>query len=501
MSDAPPATQDANAAADDNATADDWAATPLRALRARLKVLRAFRFALADHVDELADLVRGPNRRPADTVAAEVLPLLAAVRFLEKRAASILKPRRLGLLGRPNWLWGVRGRVARRPLGDVLILGTWNYPLFLTGCQLVQALAAGNRVQIKPGQGSTAVAQRLVELLDASGLPNGVARVLPETTQAAQRAMALGVDLVVLTGSSRTAAAVLKQAAASLTPCIIEASGCDAVVVRPGANLKLVADALAFGMRFSGSATCIAPRRVFVPRDQLDLLASTLEWKFGPMRVQPNGPAWLHAVEAASRSGGSLPEACGKVFDLEPNAAATTDLKDATDSEHAAGFAVSPLLVVSPDRQSELVQADLFAPVVSLLPYDGDADLSAAMRHCPYALGASVFGPRRDAEAIAAALPAGCVCVNDVIVPTADPRVPFGGTGRSGFGVTRGAEGLLAMTRPHVVMTRTGNWRPHLDAPHPQDRDLLAGLAEYGYRRGWSGRMAGLRRLIKAAKR
>lgn len=465
-------------------------------LSIRLAALRRFRLDLAESLDEVASLVHGPNRRVADTIAAEMLPLLEAVRFLEKRAGRILKPRRLGMLGRPMWLWGVRGRITRQPLGTVLILGTWNYPLFLTGVQMVQAIAAGNRVLVKPGRDCTAITRRLVELLEAAGVPAGWVEVLPETTEAAQRAMAVGVDLVILTGSSTTAAAVLKQAAPSLTPCLIEASGSDAVVVLPGANLKLVADAVTFGMRLNGSATCIAPRRLLVPRDQLGLIATTLEWKFGPLRIEPDPAAWDAAVEVAARSGGRVPELCGRVYEEVTDADATA----AEESKRPRQF-VSPLLVIDPDRGAELLRSDLFAPVLSVLPYDDAADRDRLLAVCPYALGASVFGPRAEAEAVAATLPAGCVTVNDVIVPTADPRVPFGGQGRSGFGVTRGAEGLLALTRPHVVMTQRSNWRPHLDEPHPQDRALLGGLAGYRHRERLAGRIASLRQMIAAARR
>ena len=478
----------------------DWAATPLKQ---RLAVLRRARHALAARVDEFADLVRGPaadgsGRRPADTIAAEVLPLCAAIQFLQRRAARILRPQKLGLSGRPSWLLGVRSRITRQPLGRVLILGTWNYPLFLTGVQTVQALAAGNAVQIKPGRDCTPLTSRLVEVLREAGVPPEAVTVLDESTEAAQSAMAAGVDHVVLTGSSTTARAVLRTAADTLTPCTIEASGCDALFVLPGANLRRVADAVAFGMRFNGSATCIGPRRILAVSnktgpDQFDLLARTLEARLAPLRITPQPDAWQQAVLVANDSGGRVPELCGRVH-LDRS-------RPVNPGNLAATEQVSPLLVIGPDRDSTLLQSDLFAPVVSLVACENEADLLAADAACPYALGASVFGPQPAADRFAARVCAGCVTVNDLIVPTADPRVPFGGFGQSGFGVTRGADGLLRMTRPHVVLTRRGRWLPHLNEPHDQDRALLAGLTEFQHRDRLADRFAGLKRLIKAARR
>jgi delta 1-pyrroline-5-carboxylate dehydrogenase len=100
----------------------------------------------------------------------------------------------------------------------------------------------------------------------------------------------------------------------------------------------------------------------------------------------------------------------------------------------------------------------------------------AALSLCPYALGASIFGPVEAAIALAARIPAGSICVNDLIVPTADPRLPFGGRGRSGFGVTRGAAGLLEMTVVKTVSVRRGRFRPHLAAAKPGDAKRYAAL-------------------------
>ena len=96
--------------------------------------------------------------------------------------------------------------------------------------------------------------------------------------------------------------------------------------------------------------------------------------------------------------------------------------------------------------------------------------------------------------ALAARVRAGSVCVNDLIVPTADPRLPFGGRGRSGFGATRGAEGLLEMTVAKTVSIRRGRFRPHLDAPKPGDAARFAHMTALLHG-AWPDRWAALRGL------
>jgi len=139
--------------------------------------------------------------------------------------------------------------------------------------------------------------------------------------------------------------------------------------------------------------------------------------------------------------------------------------------------------------------------VISLMEVS-DVDQAVAMiNECPYRLAASVFGPVADARRLAGRLDVGTVTINDLIAPTADPRLPFGGRGRSGFGVTRGREGLLAMTTAKVVAVRRGRFLPHLQSRTAADEAILHGLLHWSYAGDWSKRLAGLRRLVRGVKK
>ncbi len=92
------------------------------------------------------------------------------------------------------------------------------------------------------------------------------------------------------------------------------------------------------------------------------------------------------------------------------------------------------------------------------MPADSMAAAVAALGLCPYAIGASIFGPEAEARALARRVPAGSVCINDLIMPRADPRLPFGGRGQSGFGVTRGAQGLSSLS-PSVCWSSSAGRR------------------------------------------
>lgn len=148
-----------------------------------------------------------------------------------------------------------------------------------------------------------------------------------------------------------------------------------------------------------------------------------------------------------------------------------------------------------PELKRRLSALGLETPLV---PVASVAAALAEARRSPYALGASVFGPEERAIALAGRIRAGVVVVNDLIVPTADPRLPFGGRGESGFGVTRGAEGLLELTVPKVVAVRRSRRLFHLEEPHPADADLFRAYLTLTHAGSLPARLRGAADLLRA---
>lgn len=377
------------------------------ALRDRLACVRRLRHDLAQRSAQLASLIR---REPAQTLTAEILPLLEACRFLEENAETLLAPQK-PQGKRPSWLGGVELEIRHDPLGLVLVIGPRNYPLFLPGVHGLQALVAGNAVVLKPGSGAMVALCAFVDAAKRAGFDADLIRLLGEDPEDAQRAIEAGVDKVVLTGSSETGKAVLEQLAKTGIPAVMELSGHDVVFVRPGADAERVRKAVGFGLSLNDGDTCIAPKIVVAWPGTADAVSGL------PLPVQHVADD-TGALEVAARSG--------------------------------------------------------------------------------YALGATVFGEENDAIGFAHKVNAGVVVVNDMIVPTADPRLPFGGRGKSGFGVTRGAEGLLEMTAVKAIAVRRGRWLPHLEPAHSSDAGLFSSYIGFRHGGSWRTRFSSARGLIRA---
>jgi acyl-CoA reductase-like NAD-dependent aldehyde dehydrogenase len=165
-------------------------------------------------------------------------------------------------------------------------------------------------------------------------------------------------------------------------------------------------------------------------------------------------------------------------------------LIDGIDRRGGEAIAATPTVVREAKASMRLLQSDVFAPVLSLVEF---TDIEAALEdndRCPYALGASIFSQEsQEIEFLASRINAGCIVVNDLIVPTADPRAPFGGRKLSGFGVTRGAAGLQEMTQIKTVLERKGKWLPHLDSPTPFDAAVMSHLIKFCHAASIPGRV------------
>lgn len=471
------------------------------AIPERLRVIGRLRRRMASDPEELAgvvapELAGALHRTEAETLVAEVLPLAAACRLLECEAARVLKPQRMGRRGRPLWLMGVTAEVERVPLGVVMVIAAGNYPLLLAGVQTVQALVAGNAVVWKPAPGTEAVAERVAEMLRECGLPEGLLEVMGGDAAAVQEAIRLGVDHLVLTGSAQTGRAVLHETAETLTPTTMELSGWDAVFVLPGAELERVAQAVVFGMRFNGSLTCMAPRRIFlvgVAKAEADWLEAELRGRLAELEAV--------AVSEATREklGQMVANARVAGAEIALDGSSRIDGSARLDGRAREDGRVGATLILQARPEMLAMRGEVFAPVLSGMRVGDVAQAVAAHGQCAYGLTASVFGPEREAKKLARELRVGHVVVNDLMAPTADARVSFGGVGASGFGVTRGREGLLAMTRSRVTQTQRGRSLRGYEPVGEQHVGLFAGLIRAMYGSGVGARLRGMRQMGQAA--
>jgi acyl-CoA reductase-like NAD-dependent aldehyde dehydrogenase len=464
---------------------ESWARTPVRD---RLKPIRALRALLVERADDvLAAVQTDIARPPSEVLGTDVLTTCSALQFLEKRAAKLLAPQRVSWWDRPAWLAGSRDAIHRRPWGAVGIIGTWNYPVFLNVGQIAPALTAGNAVLWKPSENVPRTAALTAELFRAAGFPSDLLQTLPATREGGPQLAETDVDHVVFTGSDVVGRKLAARLGERLVPSTLELSGCDAMFVLDDADVQMAARAAWFGLTINRGQTCIAVRRVFVQCGRLDAFVAALTPLMRPdplALVLPGQKAQAERLVADAIGRGATPLAARQPID---------------------GAAMPATVLLNVPADAALCREAVFAPLAGVIPFDTPAEAVALAKQSPFGLSASVFtADVAKAQELAALIPSGSVVINDVLAPTAHPATPFGGRGLSGWGVTQGADGLLAMTVPQVVTVRKGSFRPHYDdavRPDPATADILRGLLALTHARGLGARLGGLWQMMKGVRR
>jgi acyl-CoA reductase-like NAD-dependent aldehyde dehydrogenase len=349
-----------------------WARTPLAT---RLEWVRAFRGRLAASIDDLCDLAEDELGKPRfETLTADLMPVLATGKHLERRGRRLLRDRRVtggGLIA-----LGQTQTVRRVPLGRVAIIATWNYPIGLLGVEMLQSLVAGNDVVVKPSENAPRTQAALLELAFRAGLPDGTLTSVEPTREAGERLLTEhAFDHVVFTGSTAVGREIARALAPSLTPSTLELSGRDSAFVLEDADTRLAARAIWFVVQINAGQTCIAPRRVLVHRSVYPAFLRDLGLLAGGAQ-----PRKLISEASARRT-----------FELARDAVGAGGRSVSSVLEAPDGPWLRPLAIADCPEDAALVEGDHFGPATAVIPVDSEAHALAIHDRIDQRLATSVF--------------------------------------------------------------------------------------------------------------
>lgn len=472
-------------------SAEDVAAAVARARRAatawagltpaaRAGRLLAVRDALLERIDDVVATVVGETGKLAtETVVNEVLVTCEQITWDARHAPRLLAARPV----RPGLLAHKRAETRLEPLGVVGVISPWNYPLVLTMVPLCTALAAGNAVVLKPSEFTPRTGLLVGELFAALGEHAAAVQVVTGGGAAGDSLVRSGVDKICFTGSVATGKAVMRAAAETLTPVVLELGGKDPMIVCADADLDRAAAAAVWGGFTNCGQTCIGTERVYVVEPAYAEFVSKVLALTGKLRQAPDGDvgAMIHSRQVAI-SEEQVADALAKGATVAAGGHPTTV---------GGRAAFEPTVLLDVDHTMEAMREETFGPLLPIMKVRDVDEALALANDTPYGLSASVFGKdRKVVERLVDGLQAGSVCVNDVMVSFAVPGLPFGGAKASGVGVTHGEEGLREFTRPKAVARdRLGLRREPMWLPLPR---LLRTLTTRSLRLRY--RMPGARR-------
>jgi aldehyde dehydrogenase (NAD+) len=435
---------------------DGFAAGLVRDVPSRVIQLRQLERFLVECESDLLDALRADLGKPAtEAYGTELGFTRSEIRHAIAHVQRWTEPRKVRV---PMTLRPGSAVVRSEPLGTVLVIAPWNYPVQLTLAPLVAALTAGNTAVLKVSEvsphTSELFATRLPAYLDA-----GVVAVVTGEVPATTALLNERFDHILFTGNGSVGKIVMRAAAEHLTPVTLELGGKSPVIVAADADIDITARRIAWGKFVNAGQTCLAPDYVLVHRDAEDRLLGAL------LRS-------IHDMYGESPS--TSPDFARIVSDRHFDRLVA--LLDAGGFDDG-GVEVAPIAIVAAachdgiepagvDAGSALMSDEIFGPILPVLVVD---DVDAAVRFVnerPHPLALYVFSDSAaTCERVVERTRSGGVTVNHTLLHVAVPELPFGGVGASGFGAYHGRAGFERFSHQRSVLTK--NIRPDPPVMYP----------------------------------
>ncbi|MDQ1583290.1 MAG: aldehyde dehydrogenase [Microbacteriaceae bacterium] len=406
----------------------------------RVRQLRALRALLTENGAELEQaLTNDLGKNPTESQLAEIGFVVGEIDYALKRLRKWLRPRPVPV---PGSLMPARASVVREPLGVVLIIAPWNYPVQLLLAPLVGALGGGNAVVLKPSEiapaTSRAIARLVPRYLDTGAVAVVEGAVAPTTELLSQR-----FDHIFYTGSTGAGRLVMAAAIKNLTPVTLELGGKSPIFVDDSVDLAVAARRIAWGKFMNAGQTCVAPDYLLATPEvaralEPHLVAAVREFFGEDPKRSPDYARIVNDVQF-TRLAGLLADG-------------RTVLGGASD---ASTRYFAPTILADIPRESGIMQQEIFGPILPIVTVSGVQDAIQFIREGEKPLALYVF-TEKDAvrRRFLTQTSSGAIGFDVPAAHLGVPGLPFGGVGGSGFGGYHGERSLEVFTHEKAVLAK-----------------------------------------------
>lgn len=383
------------------------------------------------------------HRSAFETKMAEVSFVLIEIKHTRKHLRRWMKPER-----RKTALHFKMGsnRIEFQPKGVVGILSPWNYPFQLAMAPLVAALAAGNRVMIKPSEFSPKTGALMKTLLAEVFNETQVA-IVEGGADVAAKFSALPFNHIFFTGSSRVGKFVMAAAAENLTPVTLELGGKSPVIIGAGYNIGKAAERIMVGKLLNAGQTCIAPDYILVPENKRAALVKALIKK-----GQKLYPEIMQNDDYSSIASDTQYERLQHVLDAADEDGATIHkLYDEADVKRK----MMPIILDDVTPTMRVMQSEIFGPILPIIGYNSLHEAVEFVNGGDNPLAAYYFShDRAEISQLSEQILCGNVSINETLYHISQVDLPFGGVGQSGLGTYHGRDGFKTFSHVKGVFTQ-----------------------------------------------
>ena len=361
---------------------------------------------------------------------SEILLIKEEISLIKKNLRLWMRPKKVKT---PIYLFPSFSKVIYEPLGCVLILGPYNYPLLYLLKPLVNIFSSGNTAVIKPSEKCFSTSKLIKKLTDKY-FQKDILLTIEGDYKESIKLVKQNFDHIFFTGSTETGRSIMKSASTNLTPLTLELSGTNPVIIFKNANLEIAAKRIVWGKFFNSGQSCMAPNHIFVEKEIENQLVEELK-KFINI-FYGEDPIISKNLSKLQKNQFSMTSELLKRYKKEKRI-----LFGGTCSKKR--MKISPTILKVKLQDKNIIQKELFS---SLLPVIGIDNKDSALKKINQAskpLAIYIFGGNKKIhDHISKVTSSGTVCINDVMLPVLIPNLPFGGVGKSGMGKFHGEEGF-----------------------------------------------------------
>lgn len=402
-----------------------------------------------DNRDAMVDTISADfgNRSKHETITADIVGTVKQLKFARDNLDRWMRPEK-AKIEFPLGLLGARGHIQYQPLGVIGIVSPWNFPIYLAIGPMGEAFAAGNSVMLKPSEFTPRTSGLLKSLIEMNFAPHE-AVVATGGVDVAQAFTVLPFDHLLFTGASTIGPQVLRAAAEHMVPTTLELGGKNPAIIAPSADMDLSVARIAAGKVFNAGQVCLAPDYVLVPRAKMEDFATALATKIAEAYPTLSGnPDVTHIV--TDRQFDRLKNL---VAQARSAGARITQVNPANEDFSATNEKIlPPTLIIDADPDLDVMQDEIFGPILPILPYDSLDQAIAFANARPRPLAAYVFAKdANEQQKVMESTISGGACVNDTIMHSTQNTLPFGGVGNSGMGAYHGHHGFKRFSHAKAV--------------------------------------------------
>ena len=402
----------------------------------RLQLLIRLENAIETNRQKIYDALKEDlNKSEIESDLTEMLPVFKELKFFKKHLKKWMSPFRVAT---PIALTGSTSYYQFEPKGTSLIISPWNYPVNLTICPLIAALAAGNTVIIKPSERSVKCSEALKKIIEDAFETKEIKFFIGDGSIGAQL-LELPFDHIFFTGSVNTGKKILEKSARHLSSTTLELGGKSPTIIDETADIKMATHRIAWSKMINNGQTCIAPDYLLIHENVKDLFINELKNEVEKY-YQSNEVCKLidenhtHKIEDFIND---LPKEILQIPLIEKN----------------INGQISPTLIINPPANSLIMNEEIFGPLLPLITYKNPDEAIAFVQSKPKALSLYIYSSsKKNIQKILTETSSGGIVINMGLLHFINPNLPFGGVNNSGIGKGHGFFGFQAFSNQKSIL-------------------------------------------------